>query len=76
MEIVMDEAAEIDETYAVDLISKVIEHISDEEDQPKQCVDETVKKPTMQREIPDFELRDIMGTFEIDDLGNFIIIRG
>jgi hypothetical protein len=36
----------------------------------------SVKKPTMQREIPDFELRDIMGTFEIDDLGNFIIIRG
>lgn len=35
MEIVMDEAAEIDETYAVDLISKVIQNISDEEDQPK-----------------------------------------
>jgi hypothetical protein len=36
----------------------------------------SVRKTAMQREIPDFELRDIMGTFEIDDLGNFIIIRG
>jgi len=27
-------------------------------------------------EIPDFELADIMGEFEIDDLGNFIILRG
>lgn len=35
MEIVLDEEAEIDETYAVDLISKVIQNISDEEDQPK-----------------------------------------
>jgi hypothetical protein len=28
------------------------------------------------KEIPDFELNDIMGEFEIDDLGNFIILRG
>lgn len=28
------------------------------------------------KEIPDFELADIMGDFEIDDLGNFIIMRG
>ena len=28
------------------------------------------------QEIPDFELADIMGDFEIDDLGNFIILRG
>lgn len=26
--------------------------------------------------MPDFVLADIMGDFEIDDLGNFIIIRG
>jgi len=26
--------------------------------------------------VPDFELADIMGEFEIDDLGNFIILRG
>lgn len=28
------------------------------------------------KEIPDFELQDIMGEFEIDDLGNYIIMRG
>jgi hypothetical protein len=28
------------------------------------------------KEIPNFELADIMGEFEIDDLGNFIILRG
>ena len=28
------------------------------------------------KEIPDFELDDIMGDFEIDDLGNYIIMRG
>jgi len=26
--------------------------------------------------VPDFELAEIMGEFEIDDLGNFIILRG
>ena len=28
------------------------------------------------KQIPDFELADIMGDFEIDDMGNFIIMRG
>jgi hypothetical protein len=28
-----------------------------------------------QPELTDYELTDIMGDFEIDDLGNFIIIR-
>jgi hypothetical protein len=32
MEIIMDEAAEIDETYAGDLINKVIQNISDEDE--------------------------------------------
>jgi len=27
-------------------------------------------------DVPDFDLKDIMGEFEIDDLGNFIILRG
>lgn len=34
----------------------------------------TIKK--MDLEVPDFELAEIMGEFEIDDLGNFIILRG
>jgi len=35
-----------------------------------------LKKSNHKRELPEFELADIMGEFEIDDLGNFIIIRG
>ena len=27
------------------------------------------------RDIPDFKLSDIMGKFEVDEEGNFIIIR-
>jgi len=27
-------------------------------------------------EVPEFELPDIMGEFEIDDIGNFIILKG
>jgi hypothetical protein len=34
------------------------------------------KKKGGKKEVPDFELTDIMGEFEIDDLGNFIILRG
>lgn len=33
-------------------------------------------KQERKQEIPDFELVDIMGDFEIDDIGNFIILRG
>jgi len=35
MEIVLDEAAEIDETYANNLIQNVIQNISDEESQTR-----------------------------------------
>lgn len=34
------------------------------------------KQPKTKDGVPDFELVDIMGEFEIDDLGNFIILRG
>jgi hypothetical protein len=34
------------------------------------------KDPSKVGGPPDFELTDIMGEFEIDDLGNFIILRG
>ena len=28
------------------------------------------------KEIPDFELVDVMGEFDIDTMGNFIIMKG
>jgi hypothetical protein len=26
-------------------------------------------------QVPDFDLKDIMGEFDVDDLGNYIIVR-
>ena len=74
MEIVMDEEAEIDDQYTKGLIKGVIDCISDDskDDETKQ------KRPKMKKNknIPEFELVDIMGEFEIDDAGNYIIERG
>ena len=76
----MEDEAEIDYGFAHDLIEKVIDKISadEEEELPvKKPKKEKKKKPfKAKKEIPDFELADIMGEFEIDDLGNFIIMRG
>jgi hypothetical protein len=72
MEIVMEEEAEIDETYTKGLINGVIDGLSDEESLKK-------KKKKMKKDKkekgPNFELADIMGEFEIDDAGNYIILR-
>ena len=79
MEVLMEDEAEIDYDFAHDLIEKVIDKISadEEEEVPKKIKKEKKKKPfKAKKEIPDFELADIMGEFEIDDLGNFIIMRG
>ena len=79
MEVLMEDEAEIDYDFAHDLIEKVIDKISadEQEEVPKKVKKEKKKKPfKAKKEIPDFELADIMGEFEIDDLGNFIIMRG
>ena len=79
MEVLMEDEAEIDYDFAHDLIEKVIDKLSadEEEEVPKKAKKEKKKKPfKAKKEIPDFELADIMGEFEIDDLGNFIIMRG
>ena len=79
MEVLMEDEAEIDYDFAHDLIETVIDKISadEEEEVPKKVKKEKKKKPfKAKKEIPDFELADIMGEFEIDDLGNFIIMRG
>merc|ERR1719272_1244949 len=77
MEVLMEEEAEIEDTYAKNLINNVIERLSDEEESVVDSQKGKPKiKPVKKQTIPDFELTDIMGEFEIDDLGNFIIIRG
>ena len=75
----MEEEAELDYDFAKGLIAKVIDHISSADESvnvkdKKKKVKKKVFKP--KKEIPDFELADIMGDFEIDDMGNFIIMRG
>lgn len=79
MEVLMEEEAEIDFDFAKGLINTVIDHISSADEsapvqEKKKKIVKKVFKP--KKEIPDFELADIMGDFEIDDMGNFIIMRG
>ena len=83
----MEDDVEFDVNFAKGLIDGVIDVISEVGDEnedggPKK---RRVKKkkavinreePPKPHETPDFELADIMGEFEIDDLGNFIILRG
>ena len=86
MEVFLEDEAEIDYDFAHDLVQKVIDQISEfgEESTPApEEVEKQAKKPKKlkkrfkpKKEIPDFELADIMGDFEIDDLGNYIIMRG
>lgn len=79
MEVLMEEEAEIDIDFAKGLIDKVICNISsaDESLKPEPKTKKVKKKVfKAKKEIPDFELADIMGDFEIDDMGNFIIMRG
>jgi len=76
----MEDEAEIEMDYAKDLIENVIDGISESESNlgGKRRGKKKRKNLNTKRtkEIPDFELADIMGDFEIDDLGNFIILRG
>jgi hypothetical protein len=79
MEIVMEEEAEIDDQYTKGIIKDLIEGLS--ESSHRDDVGAAEKKKTKRgqeplRPIPDFEFADIMGEFEIDDAGNYIILRG
>ena len=84
LEVVMeDDGAEIDVDYARDLIDNVIDGLSESESAVGANGKKRSKKkkksnlnPNRAKEVPDFELVDIMGDFEIDDIGNFIILRG
>ena len=71
MEIVMEEEAEIDEQYTKGLINGVLDGLSEGDESIKKK-----KKKKKKEKGPNFELADIMGEFEIDDAGNYIILRG
>ena len=78
MEIVMEEEAEIDDQYTKGLINGVIDRIS--ESSKSQSASDLKRRPRRKRDkgkdVPDFDLADIVGDFEIDDAGNYIILRG
>ena len=70
--IIMDDDAEIDETYAKGLIGDVIANVSGNEAASDFDLkeDSLVKQPE-----PELDLQEILGVFDVDDLGNFVIIR-
>lgn len=81
LEIVLEDEAELEGEFARDLIDGVIDGLSESESQAQGGKKKRTKKKKVlnskrKTEIPDFELADIIGEFEIDDLGNFIILRG
>ena len=67
----MEEEAEIDDQYTKGLINGVIDGISGDD----VSVSKKKKKSKKKEKGPYFELADIMGEFEIDDAGNYIILR-
>lgn len=73
MEVVMEEELELDGGFAKGLINGVIDGLSESEEH---VGGKKARKGKKKMDVPDFELADIMGEFEIDDLGNFIILRG
>mmetsp|Transcript_42288 Transcript_42288/g.30961 ORF Transcript_42288/g.30961 Transcript_42288/m.30961 type:complete len:263 (-) Transcript_42288:15-803(-) len=78
LEVIMEDEAEIDQNFAKGLIDNVIDGLSDSEEGMGKRKGKKKKGLGGKRakEVPDFELADIMGEFEIDDLGNFIILKG
>lgn len=86
MEILLDDDAEVDKGYAQHLISNVIANISEPDDDDGKDHElahagsgemKTDKSTDLRKEkVRGFTLDEIMGDFEVDTLGNFIIIRG
>jgi hypothetical protein len=80
--VVLDDECDLEGVdLASGLVRGVLEGLSDVESQgqPQKKKTKKKKKKTIKKmdlEVPDFELAEIMGEFEIDDLGNFIILRG
>ena len=75
----MEEEAEIDDQYTKGIIKDLIEGISESSNRGSSMTGAKRrfrKQKDIDRPIPDFELAEIMGEFEIDDAGNYIILRG
>lgn len=78
MEVVMEEEAEIDDQYTKGLIQGIIDKQSEQDSEDGVQTDPRARKGKKKKvkNVPDFEINDILGAFEIDDQGNLLILRG
>lgn len=76
-EIIMEEDCELDENFTKGLIAGVIDAVSGEES-PEELSKRSPRRrrrKEKKHEIPEFELKEILGEFDIDDRGNHVILR-
>ena len=66
----MDESPELDNLFAPNLVAGVLDRLS------MSSIETAPKKIQKQPSMPDFELEEIMGEFDLDDEGNYIIMEG
>lgn len=76
-EVILEEDCELDENFTKGLIDGVIDAYSAEEspDELSKRGPRRRKRKEKKREAPEFELKDILGDFDIDDQGNHVILR-
>lgn len=72
-EIILGDKPEVEADYAQSLINGVLKGLSEANDSDYEPVK---PEPTKPDKIPDFTIQDIVGDFDIDDAGNFIMVRG
>lgn len=76
-EIILEEDCELDENFTKGLIAGVIDAFSADES-PEELSKRSLRKrrrKEKKREVPEFELKDILGEFDIDAQGNHVILR-
>ena len=66
----LDESPELDNLFAPNLVAGVLDRLS------MSSIETAPKKIQKQQSMPDFELEEIMGEFDLDDEGNYIIMEG
>jgi len=75
------EEAEIDPDMAQSILDGVLGNLSEDDDDRDNQLVRRAKRDRMalakkrKMEIPDFAIEDIMGEFDVDDQGNYIILR-
>lgn len=66
---------EIDPDMAQSILDGVIGNIDDDDNVPYRIRQRLALAKKRKLEIPDFAIEDIMGEFDVDDQGNYIILR-